>query len=43
MNKRIVAAAAALLPLLGGAALAQSATRVRGTVVSVEGTSLSLK
>ena len=42
MNKRILAAAA-VLPLLGGLALAQSANRVRGTVVSLDGTALRLK
>ena len=42
MIKRTLAVAA-LLPLLGGAALAQSATRVRGTVVSIDGTALALK
>ena len=38
-----VLSAALVLPLVGGVALAQSAARVRGTVVSVEGTALALK
>ena len=42
MIKRILAAAI-VLPLLGGVAGAQSATRLRGTVVSVDGTALALK
>ncbi len=39
MTKRL-AIAAALLSVLGGAAMAQSANRVRGTVASLDGTSL---
>lgn len=42
MMKRSLAAAAALL-LLEGAALAQGAARVRGTVVSIDGTALDLQ
>ncbi|MGI3900257.1 MAG: hypothetical protein ACRYGP_21185 [Janthinobacterium lividum] len=42
MMKRMLMLATALT-LIGGAALAQSATRVRGTVVSLEGTALHLK
>ena len=39
MTKRL-AIAAALLSVLGGAPVAQSADRVRGTVVSLDGTAL---
>ena len=42
MIKRILAAAT-VLPLLGGIALAQSATRLRGTVESIDGTALQVK
>ena len=42
MIKRILAAAV-VLPLFGGVAGAQSATRLRGTVVSLDGTALALK
>ncbi len=42
MIQRIVTSVAALA-LIGGAAFAQSATRVRGTVVSLDGTALHLQ
>ncbi len=42
MFKRMLLLATAL-SLIGGAALAQSATRIRGTVVSLDGTALHLK
>lgn len=42
MFKRIMTATA-ILPLLAGVAFAQSATRVRGTVESIDGTALQLR
>ena len=41
MMKRLSTVAVALA-LLGGSAMAQSATRIRGTVVSLDGTALRL-
>ncbi|RYC31827.1 hypothetical protein D3273_11915 [Lichenibacterium minor] len=41
LTRRALTAAAALC-LLGGAAMAQSATRLRGTVVSIDGTALRI-